>query len=148
MARGPHSTLRPSPTNNKLPIRRPHLVSRNPILTYFCYLTYLIYCMDITVDIVKLNDDRCNRFQMVTGSMVPPSIADSTLYARGFTPFSRLVDEDSVRSSLQPFSPIYWSFVHPPRCRPQGIVDFEINFSSLGLAVQPLTFTQPMHPVL
>jgi hypothetical protein len=64
------------------------------------------------VDIVKLDDNRCNRFQMLAGSMVVSFTVDPTLYAHGFTLFSCLVDEDSVRSILQPF---FSQFVHPRR---------------------------------
>jgi hypothetical protein len=56
MATGPPSILRRSPTDIKLAIGRPSPRIPQFNLPYLCYLTYLIYCRDVTVDIVNLDD--------------------------------------------------------------------------------------------
>jgi len=48
-------------------------------LHYFHYLTYFIYCRDVIVDIIKLDDDRWDRFQMLAGDRL--SIVDPILQA-------------------------------------------------------------------
>ena len=55
-------------------------------LHYFHYLTYFIYCRDVIVDIIKLDDDLLDRFQMLAGEirrcMPMVSYPYPTLYTR------------------------------------------------------------------
>ena len=92
------TTFAHSPTSPRISQSNPH---------YFHYLTYFIYCRDVIVDIVKLDDDRCDRFQMLAFD------CRSDVVCPWFHTLISAYREESGKIYSSTIFLIYWPFFHP-----------------------------------